>query len=164
MDIGESLVGAYYRSVVGCHSVTYNTFLPDSQGEIDVIGLHIDQGVDVFAAEVAIHLDSLNYGGYEKTATKVLAKMRAARKFVDLVYDESHLTLEFWSPVVPSGLVKRIEDIQEEVGFRLVANQDFTDRIRMLTEAARVHTKTTGEPAYRMLQILTHLRGEGLGI
>ena len=38
------------------------------------------------------------------------------------------------------------------------------DRVRQLAAAARKHTKVTGEPAYRMLQILTHLRGEGLGI
>lgn len=164
MDIGESLIGSYYRSVVGCQSVTYNTFLPDKQGEIDVIAVRLETKPQVYAAEVAIHLESLNYGGYPKSAAKVSAKMRAAREFISRVYVDSVPTLEFWSPIVPKGLVALLSDLGEEHDFRLVANHEFTERIQTLVDRAREHTKVTGEPAYRMLQILTHLRGKGLKV
>jgi hypothetical protein len=62
VDIGESLVGAYMRQVRGCHMVAFDTFLPNSQGEIDVIGVaNALDGVKVWVAEVAIHLNSLDY-------------------------------------------------------------------------------------------------------
>ena len=161
MDMGESLVGAYYRSVVGCQSVTYNTFLPNKQGEIDVIGLRLGSGVEVFAAEVAIHLESLQYGTYPQTVAKVAQKMRSAREFTQRVYAESELVIEFWSPVVPKGLVSQITALETEIGFHLVANAGFTERVRHVVKEASQHTKMTGEPACRMLQMLAHLRGWG---
>ena len=39
MDVGESLVGAYMRQVRGCHTVAFNTLLPQGQGELDVVGV-----------------------------------------------------------------------------------------------------------------------------
>ena len=78
MDMGESLVGAYMRQVRGCHTVAYNTFLPWGQGELDVIGVALpenDGPVRVWLAEVALHLDGLNYGSYAQTAVKVQAKV-----------------------------------------------------------------------------------------
>lgn len=77
MDIGESLVGAYFRHERQCHTVAFNQFLPGKQGEIDVIGIS-GEGVDqhVWLAEVAVHLDDLNYGGYSQTVTKVATRSR----------------------------------------------------------------------------------------
>lgn len=63
MDIGESLVGAYMRQVRGCHTVAFNTRL-QQQGELDVVGVaNGAYGAEVWLAEVAIHLDGLNYAG-----------------------------------------------------------------------------------------------------
>jgi hypothetical protein len=66
-DMGENLVGAYMRQVRGCRTVAFNTFLPWGQGEIDVIGVKSGEPVQVWLAGVAVHLDSLNYGGYQST-------------------------------------------------------------------------------------------------
>lgn len=159
MDIGESLVGSFYRQLKGCHSVLYNTFLPHAQGEIDVIALRLGAEVEVFAAEVAIHLESLQYGTYEVTTEKVTTKMVSARTYCEQVFRDAAVTLEFWSPVVPKGLVSSITERGQEHGFALVANDDFTERMQALIVEAAQHTKQTGEPAYRMLQLLTHLRG-----
>ena len=41
-----------------------------------------------------------------------------------------------------------------------VANHDYTERVQRLLDHAKTGTKATSEPAYRMLQILTHLRGQ----
>jgi hypothetical protein len=40
-----------------------------------------------------------------------------------------------------------------------VINEDYTERVRELVEHARGNMSATSEPAYRMLQIMTHLRG-----
>lgn len=51
----------------GCYSVTFNTYLPTSQGEIDVIGVRLSEDgapPKVYLADVATHLDGLNYGTY----------------------------------------------------------------------------------------------------
>jgi hypothetical protein len=41
-----------------------------------------------------------------------------------------------------------------------VVNAQYTGRVQALAEHARANPKATNEPAYRMLQILTRLRGE----
>jgi hypothetical protein len=157
VDVGESLVGAYMRQVRNCHTVAFNTFLPQGQGELDVVGVaNGPRGVEVWMAEVAIHLDSLNYGGYAKTVDKVSTKVAAARTFAAQVYRDVTPTVELWSPVVPSGLVVALANVQVD----LVVNGDFTARVNTLAELAMGHTKMTGDDAYRFLQLLTHLRGD----
>ena len=87
MQQSQSLVGAYLRHVRNRHTVTYNAFLPSRQGEIDVIGVagH-GTAIQVWLIEVAIHLDGLNYGGYEQTVKKITSKVVAAREYADDIY------------------------------------------------------------------------------
>jgi hypothetical protein len=156
MDVGESLVGAYMRQVRGCHTIAFNTFLP-GQAELDVVGVaNGANGVELWMAEVAVHLDSLDYGGYVKTVSKISQKVAAARTYATLVYRDVTPTVEFWSPVVPSGLVSALADVD----VKLVVNHEFTARVNELAALARKHTKLTGDDAYRFLQLLTHLRGD----
>lgn len=156
MDIGESLVGSYMRQVRDCHSVAFNTHV-SHQAELDVIGVSNGTGgVRVWFAEVAVHLEGLNYGGYEATAKKVAQKIAAARSYANEVYPEAAETrFEFWSPVVPQGLVDRLDEIEVD----LVVNATFTARVNQLAAEAAKHTRITGDDAYRFLQLLTHLRG-----
>jgi hypothetical protein len=157
MDVGESLVGAYMRQIRGCHTVAFNTFLPTGQGELDVVGVaNTPDGVEVWMAEVAIHLDGLNYGGYAKSVAKVASKVAAARAYAAQVYRDVAPTVELWSPVVPSGLVSALAGVDVD----LVVNDEFTDRVNAVAQLAGAHTKLTGDDAYRFLQLLTHLRGE----
>jgi hypothetical protein len=41
-----------------------------------------------------------------------------------------------------------------------IINDQYTRRVAQLVEHARANPSTTNEPAYRMLQILTRLRGD----
>jgi hypothetical protein len=157
MDVGESLVGSYMRQVRHCHTVAFNTFLPHGQGELDVVGVaNGPGGVEVWMAEVAVHLESLNYGGQAKTVAKIATKVAAARTYASEVYTDLTPTVEFWSPVVASGLVSELKKLDVV----LVVNDDFTSRVNELAKLAKGHTKTTGDDAYRFLQLLTHLRGD----
>ena len=157
VDVGESLGGAYMRQVRGCHMVAFNTFLPNSQGEIDVIGVtNTPDGVKVWVAEVAIHLNSLDYGGYGVTVERVSSKVDAARAFIAQVYRDVTPTIELWSPVVPLGLLSALASVDVD----LIVNEGFTSRLNELASLASSHTKLTGDDAYRFLQLLTHLRGD----
>ena len=157
MDIGESLVGAYMRQVRGCHTVAFNTHLPQ-QGELDVVGVaNGAHGAEVWLAEVAIHLDGLNYGGGTnlQTVDKVAQKVAAARAYAAQVYQDVTPTVELWSPVVPARLVAALASVEVD----LIVNADFTARLNELAGLASQHSTLTGDDAYRFLQLLTHLRG-----
>jgi len=158
MEIGESLVGAYLRHVRGCHTVAYNAYLPHEQGEIDVIGI-AGAGEDqkVWIAEVAIHLDDLNYGGNAKSVETVRRKVDRAVRYARDVYNEDSPTVEFWSPRVPPGVVRGLDAFED---ITLVLNQEFTRRVNELALIASGTTKQFGDEAFRFLQVLTHLVGE----
>lgn len=157
MEIGESLVGSYMRQVHGCHSIAYNTHT-SRQAELDVIGVaDSPEGVHVWLAEVAVHLDGLNYGGYQRTVAKIGQKVDSARSYAMQVYPQAKRTVEFWSPVVPAGLTQQLVDTLPHVHF--VINDEFTQRVNELAAIARTSTSLSGDDAFRMLQLLTHLRG-----
>jgi hypothetical protein len=56
---------------------------------------------------------------------------------------------------VPSGLVAPLESIED---LELVINEAYAARVRELEAAARKTTRDTGNPFFRALQILTHMR------
>ena len=164
-DIGESLVGSYLRYVVGCEVVVYNTHTPEQQGEIDVIGLRYGEPRAVWLCEVITHLQGTDYGGgYEEPSRKIKDKIARARAFADQAFPGDRHHYEIWTPIAPSGIVTRFQQlaeayVSEELDVSFVANLDYTARLQDLLDHARRGTKATSEPAYRMLQILTHLRG-----
>jgi hypothetical protein len=129
----------------------------ERQGEIDVIGVaNAPYGVKVWVAEVAIHLNSLDYGGYGVTVERVSSKVDAARAYVAQVYRDVTPTVELWSPVVPLGLLSALASVDVD----LIVNEGFTSRLNELASLASSHTKLTGDDAYRFLELLTHLRGD----
>ncbi|MEN5072334.1 hypothetical protein ABE437_00815 [Isoptericola cucumis] len=158
MEIGESLVGAYMRHVRHCHTVAFNSFLPNQQGEIDVIGIS-GTGVDqkVWIAEVAVHLEGLNYGSYARTVEKVRQKVERALQYAHDVYDADSPTVEFWSTKVPPGIVRGLHEIAD---LDLVLNHEFTRRVNELAAIADKSTKQYGDDGFRFLQVLTHLVGD----
>ena len=43
--------------------------------------------------------------------------------------------------------------------FDLVINEGFTGRVKELLDRAGKATRMSGDPAFRLLQVLTHMRG-----
>jgi len=173
MDIGESIVGAYMRYIRECEVVVYNTFLRDRQGEIDVVALKTGPPREVWVCEVTTHIGGMLYvgsGGSEGTVAKLRDKLERAREFAAVTFPRDTLHFEIWSPQVPKGkLTEAFEALKEEaielemdLGF--VVNEDYTEKIRDLVNHARKHQSATSEPAYRMLQVLTHLRGATISL
>lgn len=165
-DIGESIVGSYLRHVRACDLVLYNEFTGDQQGEVDVIGVKASPVPEVWLCEVATHIAGLQYdASAEKSRAKISAKIDRAKTYADRVFKAHQQHFELWSPRVPVGAMTtwmgeeqlRRQDALLEVDF--IINDKYTNAVSELISAAKVSTKTTGEDAFRMLQILTHLRG-----
>ena len=166
-DPGESLVGSYLHYIVGCQLVLHNTFTPEEQGELDVIGVQLSGSERVvWFCEVTTHIQGLNYGGFESTVTKVRDKIRRAKAFADVTFPNDSHRYEIWSPVVPVGRLTeafgRLESefSDNELDVKFIINERYSQRVQELVEHARGNPSATSEPAYRLLQILTRLRGE----
>lgn len=162
LDIGESLIGSYLRYIENCDFVHYQTY-GEGQGELDVIGMRLSDR-RVWLCEVAIHLAGLEYGkGYAGSRDKVKQKLDRAETFAERLFSDQQATYEFWSPRVPKGLAAMLEKLENEYVTRgldvtFVINKKFTQRLEALRTKAGADMKATAEPAYRLLQILTHLR------
>ena len=162
LDIGESLVGSYLRYIESCDFVHYETY-GEGQGELDVLGMRLADK-RVWLCEVAIHLGGLEYGkGYAGSRDKVKQKIDRADVLAQRLFSDQQATFEFWSPRVPPGLAHMLDELEHDYTGRgldvtFITNERFTERIETLRERAAKDMKSTSEPAYRLLQILAHLR------
>ena len=126
--------------------------------ELDVVGIHFGCGT-AYLCEVATHLGGVLYGDNKKTVERITRKFEHQKNYADLYLSrfQRHVFM-FWSPYVPVGYITDhlapIEDLQ------LVINHDYTLRIGELQEKARQEQQDTGNPAFRVLQILGALRKE----
>ncbi len=169
MDIGESLVGAYLRHVVGCDVVTYNSFFADRQGEVDVVGIENGKPRTIWLCEVTTHISGsgmlITSRGDRPQEVILREKLERLHAFAEATFPGDGYRYEWWSPRVAVGkltnVMTEIEQEWEQAArdLRFVINETYTERIRQLLENARKNSSTTNEPAYRMLQVLTRLRG-----
>lgn len=182
-QLGEHIVGAYHERVTGCEVVSYNqrSKTDGEQMEIDVIGIDSTGGEQViYACEVVTHLRGMRYSGTpsterweefgatscQNTLEKLWSKFTADYQYVTDVFDDADsYVFQLWSPVVPNGnrtdgLDKLVRDFEDEYGhgIELLINEDYTAQVEELRELASEDTKAYGEPAFRFLQILEHLR------
>ena len=62
----------------------------------------------------------------------------------------------FWSPYVPRGYVTR--ELCKIGGLTLVINGEYKRRVELLLDKARKEKQDTGNPVFRVFQILGALR------
>lgn len=164
-DIGESLVGAYMRYIEGCPIVLYNSFLADQQGEVDVVAVKPQEPGrvrEVFLCEVTTHIQGFN----TKTTLRLRDKLARLREFASVTFPDEQHRYQWWSPVVAKGATTvMFDELCSEWrtkgrSLEFIVNEEYTRRTAVLIEYARQNPSATSEPAYRMLQILTRLRGE----
>ncbi len=159
-EIGEYIVGAYLKQRCGCEFVDYNVRPPggglEGLAELDVVGLNFSKR-EAFLCEVTTHLRGLHYGTYQESFERVRNKFRRQK-----VYAKKHLAnfktvhFMFWSPVVPRG--KLTEALSQIKGLQLVINERYTECVNELRKLAQDTEHGTGNPFFRALQILEHLR------
>ena len=159
-QMGEYVVGAYLRECLHCGVVDYNVRPPGGGlaglAEFDVIGLRFEDHT-AYICEVTTHLLGLNYGSYERSISRIIEKHKRQRQ-----YARKHLRqfpkrhFQFWSPVVPQGqLTQQLGKIN---GLELIINLEYSKRLEELRQKARSTASDTGNPFFRGLQILEHLR------
>ena len=160
-EMGEYIVGAYLKLVKECDFVEYNVRRPGGKlaglNELDVMGLDF-KNKTAYLCEVTTHLDGLKYqSGKRTTIESVRNKYAQLREYADThlprVFPKRHFM--FWSPVVSAGIEMELKEID---GLELVINKDYTAYVRLLQELAKKGTYDTGNPTFRVLQILGHLR------
>ncbi|HEV2772752.1 MAG TPA: hypothetical protein VGV57_08000 [Thermoleophilaceae bacterium] len=103
--------------------------------------------------------------GGRGTEVVLREKLDRLHAFAEATFPGDHHRYEWWSPRVAVG---KLTDVMQGIvaewegkgrDLRFVINDDYTERIRGLADSARRNPSTTNEPAYRMLQVLTRLRG-----
>lgn len=158
--MGEYLVGAYLKLILGCGVVDYNARPAGGGlaglGELDVIGFDF-ANERAYLCEVTTHLDGLQIGKDAESTIKKLTDKHARQR----EYAKTHLHLPmfavrfmYWAPRVRSGLMPALE----ATGFELFVNQAYTKAMEELRQKARSSTSDTNNPAFRVLQILEHMR------
>lgn len=182
-EIGELLVGAYHRIITDCEIVSYSQRSKEqgTQNEIDVVGIQSENGRQtVYGCEVLTHLHGTPYTGtpstdrwdsfggekYQYTLERFWDKFIFADSYVSRVFDDAdEYAFQLWAPVVPEGyltegLSQLSNEFEEETGneLEILVNSDYTERIKTLQERASEDKKDYGETAFRLLQILGHMR------
>ncbi|MCD4822589.1 MAG: hypothetical protein K8R11_11110 [Methanococcoides sp.] len=164
-QVGEYIVGAYLQIIEKCDFVGYNV-KPQSGGmeglsEFDVLGLKFSDGT-AFMCEVTTHLDGPNYGSnYNDTINKIKNKYTRQKSYAEkYLKNFPNKRFMFWSPVVPNGRMTTEFENLENDGLECIYNAEYARRIDELRAIAKNEKKDTGNPFFRTLQILEHLRRE----
>lgn len=159
-DIGEYIVGAYLKIIKGCNFIDYNVRPPvgglEGLSEIDVVALDFKNKV-AYLCEVTTHIWGVLYTDNKTTFKKIKQKYGRQQKYADKYLSDFHKKqYMFWAPVVPKG--KLLQELHKIEGLHLVVNEDYAQCIDELKEKARELSHDTGNPFFRMLQILENLR------
>lgn len=183
-QIGELIIGSYLRIIKDCELVSYNQRSKETgrQMEIDVLGVESTSGEQtVYACEVVTHLHGTLYSGtpdedgwwaeyggegYQYTLKRLWDKFHEDYHLLTEVFEDADTyVLQFWSPVVPEGILTNgLDELQQRfeakygVKIDLVINGEYTSRVNKLRQRASETKKSYDEPAFRFLQILEHLR------
>jgi len=160
-EMGEYLVGAYLKLVMKCDFVEYNVRRTGGKlaglNELDVMGLDF-RNITAYLCEVTTHLGGLQYTSGNRTTIETIKnkydKLRDyAKNHLPGVFPKRRFM--FWSPVVSAGLEMELKRIR---GLELVINDRYSACVDELLERASKVTYDTNNSAFRMLQILGHLR------
>ncbi len=159
-EMGEYVVGAYLKIVIGCDFVNYNVRRPEGGlaglDELDVIGLDFKNKV-AYLCEVTTHIRGLLYKDNRTTVERIKHKYENQQKYTkDHLPDFPSRHFMFWSPVVPEGYLT--QNLQKIKGLELIMNKGYASRINELRQEAKKKKNDTGNPFFRALQILEHLR------
>jgi hypothetical protein len=160
-DMGEYIVGAYLKIFKECNFVDYNVRLPGGGrkglNELDVVGLDVKKKI-AYLCEVATHIKGLSYGKNTKnTVKKIKTKYERHKEYADKYLSNfPNPCFMFWSPVVPKGNITT--ELEKVNGLELVINEKYAQCIDELREKAKKLTNDVGNPFFRTLQILEHLR------
>ncbi len=168
-NIGEELVGAYFKVCLNCKFVDYNIHTDDVQGEIDVIAIDFENK-KIYICEVATHaITGLQYVKDKKSdnVNKLIEKFDKNIRYGKNFYNDFEQHYMLWSPIVKHvkkanakwDQIKDIEAIRKhvrskhDIDLEVVVNQDYLDKINALRKFASKETKESKLNVVRLFQI-----------
>jgi hypothetical protein len=159
-EMGEYIVGSYLKMILGCDHVDYNVRPSGgglkSLGELDVIGLNFETDT-AYICEVTTHIRGLLYVSNQETVARIKRKHERQKEYArEQLHRFSNHKFMFWSPVVPVGHIT--STLAEVNSLELVINKSYADCVDQLTKLSAEITHDTGNPFFRTLQILSHMR------
>lgn len=167
-NVGEEIVGCYLQEILGCSFVQYNLHHPDVQGEIDVIGLDIENR-RLYVCEVVTHLITgilYTKNSIPDNVKRLLTKFENDIQYAREHFDDFEHVFMLWSPIVkPAGQAAKhnqMKDVQKvarllksrfEVDLHLVINERYLSCLKEIRAFARKETKALVSPVLRLMQI-----------
>ena len=174
-NIGEEIVGVWLKICRRCEFVEYNLQTPDTQGEIDVVGINVKEK-RLYVCEAATHLvTGLMYvdpktkqpDNINRLIKKFLKDIDYARKY----FKDYQPDFMLWSPIVKSASKKakhnQTNDIQEivkqikqqrDIELIVVKNEEYQKHLEELRAYAKKETKDLKSPVLRLMQIEEKLK------
>ena len=123
--------------------------------ELDVVGIHFENKT-AFLCEVTTHIRGLLYRDNKETIRRITRKYQNQKDYAKSRLAEFQPVFMFWSPNVPKGYLT--DHLANIPGLELVINSAYKRRVNELQQKAIKEHQDTGNPAFRMLQILGALR------
>ena len=159
-DIGEYIIGAYLKIIKACDFVDYGVRPPggglEGLNELDVVGLDFKNKI-AYLCEVTTHIRGLLYKDNRTTAERIKTKYERQKEYANkYLPDFPNRCIMFWSPVVPEGYITN--ELEKIDGLELIINEKYAQCVDELKEKAKELTHDVGNPFFRILQILEHLR------
>ena len=158
-EMGEYVVGAWLKLIRKCDFIDYNVRRPGGHlsglNEFDILGLDF-KNKTAYLCEATTHLEGLLYKNTETTIERIEKKYANMQQYaIDCLSDFPDRHFMFWSPIVNPKVLLGFQKMQ---GLEVVVNSGFTAKILELQELAKKVSHDTGNPAFRMLQIIGHLK------
>lgn len=172
MNIGEEIVAAYLQYIKQCEFTQQNLYTPDTQGEIDVVGINL-KTKKLYVCEVAIHLTTgLMYvkNGKTNNVNKLTEKLSKDIEYAQKYFPDYEKHFMFWSPVVKfagkkakNNQMRDIDQIRKnidkkyKVKIEFIINESFDSCLKEMKEYAKKETKELKSIVLRYMQIEAYL-------
>ena len=158
-EMGEYLVGAYLKLVKRCDFVDYNVRTPGGGlaglNELDVVGIHFKDST-AYLCEVTTHIRGVLYKNNQESVNRITKKYDRQRNYAKEYLKQFKPVFMFWAPYVPKGYIT--DHLARLEGLQLIINSEYKQRVNELMSRAKAETHDTGNPVFRVFQILGALR------
>lgn len=167
-NVGEEIAGLYLNVIKGCEFIQYNLYIPDTQGEIDVVAVNRRDRI-VYICEVAVHLATgLQYvrDRQPDNINRFIKKFEKDIDYAEKYFSDHKRIYMLWSPIVKDqkrgskhNQLRDIQDIAKylkttrNVDIEFVINEHFQEALASLRSFAAGRTEELKSPILRLMQI-----------
>ena len=115
INVGEQIVSSYLKYIRGCEFIQTNLYTTETQGEIDVVGINLEEK-RLYVCEVAIHLTTGLQYTKDKRPNNILKLTEKLSR--DITYSEANFPsykreYMLWSPIVKN---RKNNPVYDQIG------------------------------------------------